>query len=221
MISSIQTILGGEGPRTVCRGRRAVGGAVWSEEPAVVGAGQGSRGRGHPESERRKESSRAGIEGAQTSENLNEMRAVQAVSQVIDSANVRNYGEPQPQPSTFLTPAEDISYPISLDTEFDHPKMRVSQFKSEYYDGTTDLSEAQIPKSSLSGRDGKANIDAFESMSSSNSGENVFGMPGVLSATVTIFRHRFRATYSARNYLDCLCNVQVFTLPPSLLFDVA
>src|SRR5664279_5931580 len=32
---------------------------------------------------------------AQTSENLNEMRAVQAVSQVIDSANVRNYGEPQ------------------------------------------------------------------------------------------------------------------------------
>ena len=95
MISSIQTILGGEGPRTVCRGRRAVGGAVWSEEPAVVGAGRGSRGRGHPESERRKQSSRADIEGAQTSENLNEMRAMQAVSQVIDSANVRNYGEPQ------------------------------------------------------------------------------------------------------------------------------
>ena len=72
-----------------------MGGAVWHEEQAVVGAGQGSRGRGHPESERRKESSRADIEGAQTSENLNEMRAVQAVSQVIDSANVRNYGEPQ------------------------------------------------------------------------------------------------------------------------------
>jgi len=48
-----------------------------------------------PESERRKESSRADIEGAQTSENLNETRAVQAVSQVINSANVRNYGEPQ------------------------------------------------------------------------------------------------------------------------------
>src|SRR5271169_5592817 len=95
MISSIQTILGGEGPKTVCRGRRAVGGAVWREEPGVVGAGRGSRGRGHPESERRKESSRADIEGVQTSENLNEMRAVQAVSQVIDSANVRNYGEPQ------------------------------------------------------------------------------------------------------------------------------
>jgi hypothetical protein len=27
-----------------------------------------------------------------------------------------------PQPSTFLTRAEDVSYPISLDTEFDHPK---------------------------------------------------------------------------------------------------
>jgi hypothetical protein len=71
-----------------------VGGAVWSEKLAVVGAGRGSRGRGHPESERWKQSSRADIEGAQTSENLNEMRAVQAVSQVIDSANVRNCGEP-------------------------------------------------------------------------------------------------------------------------------
>jgi len=72
-----------------------VGGAVWHEEPAVVGAERGSRGRDHLESERRKESSRADIEGAQTSENLNEMRAVQAASQVIDSANARNYGEPQ------------------------------------------------------------------------------------------------------------------------------
>jgi len=44
-----------------------------------------------------------------------------------------------PQASTFLTPAEDVSYPISLDTEFGYRKMRVSHFKSEYYDGITDL----------------------------------------------------------------------------------
>jgi hypothetical protein len=32
----------------------------------------------------------------------------------------------------------------------------------------------------------------------------------------------FAATCSATpNYLDCLCSVQAFTLPPSLLFDVA
>ena len=93
MTSSIQTILAGEGARTACQGRRAVSGAVWHEEPAVVGAGRGSRGRGIPESDRRKESSRADIEGALTSENLNEMRAVQAVAQVIDSAHVRTCGE--------------------------------------------------------------------------------------------------------------------------------
>src|SRR5215467_10195577 len=73
MIPSIQTILGGEGPRTACRRRRAVGGAVWLEEPAVGGSGRGSRGRGHPECERRTESSRADIEDAQTSENLTEI----------------------------------------------------------------------------------------------------------------------------------------------------
>jgi hypothetical protein len=46
-------------------------------------------------SERKKGPSRADIEGAQTSEKLNGMRAVQAVSQVIDAANVENCGEPQ------------------------------------------------------------------------------------------------------------------------------
>ena len=71
------------------------GWAACHEEPPVDGAGRGSRGRALPGSESHKESSRAGIEDAQTSENLNEMRAAQAVSQVIDSANVRNCGEPQ------------------------------------------------------------------------------------------------------------------------------
>ena len=66
-----------------------------------------------PESERRKQSSRADIEGAQTSENLNEMRAMQAVSQVIDSANVRNYGEPQLHRVAARLPSVRKSHPQS------------------------------------------------------------------------------------------------------------
>jgi len=38
-----------------------------------------------------------------------------------------------------------------------------------------------IPETSHFGRDGKANVDAFESMSSGDGVGDVFGMPGVLS----------------------------------------
>jgi len=55
-----------------------VGVAVWREAPVVVGAGRGFQVRGLPDGERQKESSRTDTEGAQTSENLNEMRATQA-----------------------------------------------------------------------------------------------------------------------------------------------
>jgi len=40
---------------------------------------------------------------------------------------------------------------------------------------------SDIPEPSHFGKDGTANLDAFESMSSDNGGGSVFGMQGVLS----------------------------------------
>ena len=67
-----------------------------------------------------------------------------------------------------------------------------------------------VPEPSHFGRDGKANVDAFESMSSGNGGGGVFGMPGVLSVyrLPSVFDtydfdaydpHRFRQDNSRRS----------------------
>src|ERR1039457_7059984 len=95
MISSLQTTIFGERPRTACRRNLVEGVVALRAEPAVVAEGRGSPGGVLLGSERRRRPSRADVEGAQTSGDHSEECAARVRLEVIDSADVQSFGEGQ------------------------------------------------------------------------------------------------------------------------------